>query len=387
VLPVSLPDFDLQPIESGIDTHGAINGHPWTKGTVIPMAWDKEKLTTLRAKYSDDAGNGIFDPRFRKVADKIFSKSGTRLAPYSGVPTFLTAPYRPVDPAEPDFGDLQVALVGVPMDLGVTNRPGSRFGPRALRAIERIGPYNHVLGCAPTHELRVADIGDVPFASRYRLEQSHDDIERHFSSIVSAGVVPLSVGGDHSITYPILKAVGKESAVGLIHIDAHCDTGGPFDQTKFHHGGPFRNAVLDGVLDPTRTIQIGIRGAAEYLWEFSYDSGMSVIHAEEVETLGIPAIIARAREVVGEGPTYISFDIDSLDPSFAPGTGTPEIGGLTTREVLAILHGLKGLNICGGDVVEVAPQYDATANTAHAGAQMLFEILSLMVFSPFVQKG
>jgi agmatinase len=351
------------------------------------MAWDKNRLAALRAKYSDEKGGAIFDPRFRKVADKIFDKSGTRAAPYAGVPTFLSAPYRQLDPANPDFGDLQVAITGVPMDLGVTNRSGSRFGPRALRAIDRIGPYNHVLGCAPTHELAVADIGDVPFASRYRLEQSHDDIERHFGRIVDAGVLPLSVGGDHSMTHPILKAVGRKEPVGLIHIDAHCDTGGPFDQTKFHHGGPFRNAVLDGVLDPTRTIQIGIRGAAEYLWEFSYESGMTVIHAEEIDALGIAAVIAKAREVAGDGPTYVSFDIDSLDPSFAPGTGTPEVGGLTTREVLAILRGLKGLNLVGGDVVEVAPQYDATANTAHAGAQMLFEILSLMVFSPAVGRG
>ncbi|TIT60534.1 MAG: agmatinase, partial [Mesorhizobium sp.] len=281
-----------------------------------------------------------------------------------------------------DFGDLQVAIIGVPMDLGVTNRPGSRFGPRALRAIERIGPYNHVLECAPTHELRVADIGDVPFQSRYRLETSHEDIERRINQIVDAGVIPLSVGGDHSITHPILKAVGKKAPVGLIHIDAHCDTSGLFDLTKFHHGGPFRNAVLDGVLDPTRTIQIGIRGAAEYLWEFTYESGMTVVHAEEVTGLGIPAIIEKARRIVGEGPTYVSFDIDSVDPAFAPGTGTPEVGGLTTREVLELLRGFKGLNIVGGDVVEVAPQYDATTNTAHAGAQVLFEILSLMVFSP-----
>jgi agmatinase len=168
----------------------------------------------------------------------------------------------------------------------------------------------------------------------------------------------------------------------MIHIDAHCDTGGAFDQTKFHHGGPFRNAVLDGVLDPTRTIQIGIRGASEYLWEFSYESGMTVIHAEEITGMGIPAIIEKARAIVGDGPTYLSFDIDSLDPAFAPGTGTPEIGGLTTREALDLLRGLKGLNIIGGDVVEVAPQYDATTNTAQAGAQVLFEILSLMVFSP-----
>ena len=348
------------------------------------MAFDKARLETLRGKYGEGHGGELFDPKFRRVADRIFSASGTRVAPYAGLPTFLAAPYHAVDPARPDFADLQVAMVGVPMDLGVTNRPGSRFGPRAVRAIERIGPYNHVLDTAPVHELRVADIGDVPFASRYRLEQSHDDIERYVGVIVEAGVVPLSVGGDHSITHPILKAVGRAGPVGMIHIDAHCDTGGAFDGTKFHHGGPFRNAVLDGVLDPTRTIQIGIRGSAEYLWEFSYESGMTVIHAEEMPAMGIAAIIDKARAVVGEGPTYLSFDIDSLDPAFAPGTGTPEIGGPSTREILELLRGLKGVNLVGGDVVEVAPQYDSTTNTAHAGAQMLFEILSLMVFSPTI---
>lgn len=349
------------------------------------MDFNQSKLDALRAKYGESHGGELFDPKFRRVADKIFTKSGTRVAPYSGIPTFLAAPYREIAAENPDFGDLQVAMIGVPMDLGVTNRTGSRFGPRALRAIERIGPYNHVLDCAPTYELKVADIGDVPFRSRYRLELSHEDIEKRLAQVVDAGVVPLSVGGDHSITHPILKAVGRKRPVGMIHIDAHCDTGGAYDLTKFHHGGPFRNAVLDGVLDPTRTIQIGIRGSSEYLWEFSYESGMTVIHAEEISGIGIPAIIEKAKKIVGDGPTYLSFDIDSLDPAFAPGTGTPEIGGLTTREVLEILRGFKGLNLVGGDVVEVAPQYDATTNTAHAGAQMLFEILSLTAFSPAVK--
>ena len=350
------------------------------------MSWTEAKRAALQAKYGASHGGEVLDPTFRKVADKIFNESGTRLAPYAGLPTFLSAPYMPVDPVNPDFGNLQVAMLGMPMDLGVTNRTGSRFGPRALRTIERIGPYNHVLGCAPVQELRVADIGDVSFQSRYRLELSHDDIEKRVGQIVAAGVLPLSVGGDHSITHPILKAVGKERPVGMIHIDAHCDTSGAFDLTKFHHGGPFRNAVLDGVLDPTRVVQIGIRGSAEYLWEFSYESGMTVSHAEEISGLGIPAIVDRAKAVVGDGPTYLSFDIDSLDPSFAPGTGTPEIGGLTTREALELLRGFKGVNLVGGDVVEVAPQYDATTNTAHAGAQMLFEILSLMAFSPSLPK-
>ncbi|WP_118133229.1 agmatinase [Oceanicella sp. SM1341] len=343
------------------------------------MTWDADKLAAIRAKYEDAEVGAMHDPRFARVAEKIFS-GGTRTTPWSGIPTLLDAPA--LAPGAEGFEALQVALLGVPMDLGITNRNGCRFGPRALRAIERIGPYNHVLDVAPVQELRVADTGDVPFRSRYQLEESHQDIEAHVAKLVAAGTLPLSVGGDHSITGPILKAVGAQAPVGLIHIDAHCDTSGPFDGTKFHHGGPFRNAVLDGALDPTRTIQIGIRGSSEYLWEFSYDTGMTVIHAEEVTGLGIPAIIERAKEIVGSGPTYLSFDIDSLDPSFAPGTGTPEVGGLTTREVLELIRGLKGLNIVGGDVVEVAPQYDSTTNTAHAGAQVLFEILSLMAFSP-----
>ena len=181
-----------------------------------------------------------------------------------------------------------------------------------------------------------------------------------------------------------MKAVGKDRPVGLIHLDAHCDTGGPFDYSKFHHGGPFREAVLAGVLDPTRTIQIGIRGSSEYIWEFSYDSGMTVIHAEEMPRLGIQAIVEKAKAVVGDGPVYISFDVDCLDPAYAPGTGTPEVGGPSTREMIDLLRGLAGLNIVAGDVVEVAPQYDANTTTAQAGAQILFEILSLMVFSPSI---
>jgi agmatinase len=343
---------------------------------------DSNELERLRNKYSGDSGRRIFTTEFLTVAERQFDDLGTRVAPYAGIPTFLSAPYRPIQGHQPDFGDLQVAIIGVPMDLSVSNRNGSRFGPRALRTIERIGPYNHVLKCNPLFDLRVADIGDVPFRSRFNLSLCHQDIESHFSKIVSAGILPLAVGGDHSISHAILKAVGTSRAVGLVHIDAHCDTAGEFDQTKFHHGGPFRHAVLDGVLDPRRTIQIGIRGSSEYLWEFSIDSGMTVVHAEDIDVMGISAVVRKAREVIGDGPVYISFDVDSLDPAFAPGTGTPEIGGLSTREALAILRGLKGLDIIGGDVVEVAPQYDATTNTAHAGAQMLFEILSLMAFSP-----
>lgn len=332
-------------------------------------------LEQLRERFSNASGRDTFDPEFRKVAEHVFGDGDSRQAPYCGVPTLLKAPYRP--DVFPTFADVDIALFGIPMDLGVTNRSGARFGPRAVRAVDRVGPYEHVLRAVPTAHARVADIGDVPFRSRFDLAASHEDIERFVRTIVEAGAVPLAVGGDHSIGLPILRAVGKDRPVGMIHIDAHCDTGGSFEGCKFHHGGPFRQAVLDGVLDPRRTVQIGIRGNSEYLWEFSYTSGMTVIHAEEVGDLGLKNVIAKAREIVGSGPTYITFDVDSLDPAFAPGTGTPEVGGLTSAEGLGILRGFAGLNIVGGDVVEIAPQYDPTTNTAQIAAQVLFEILCL----------
>ena len=342
---------------------------------------DESKLDALRRRYAEGA-EAIQDPDFAKAASLGFSGRGRRPLPFSGVSTFLDLPARPDALEVGGLDGLDVALVGVPMDLGVTNRAGSRLGPRAVRAIERIGPYEHVLRMTPAAEIRAADIGDVPFRSRFSLESCHADIEAAFDTIVGAGVLPLAVGGDHSISQSILAAVGRKRPVGMIHIDAHCDTGAALEGSKFHHGGPFRQAVLDGHLDPERTIQIGIRGSAEYLWEFSYASGMTVIHAEAVVEMGLAAVIERARAVVGDGPTYVSFDIDSLDPGFAPGTGTPEVGGLSPREVLAILRGMAGIDVVGGDVVEVAPQYDATSNTAQCGAQVLFELLCLAAARP-----
>ncbi|HJU31407.1 MAG TPA: agmatinase [Hyphomicrobiaceae bacterium] len=339
---------------------------------------DRKKLDDLRNRYGAASAGLSFNPEFRRAMEHVFAGTDRRPKPYEGVSTLLDAPLRADAVQSGDLSGLDVVLVGVPMDLGVTNRPGARFGPRAVRAIERIGPYHHVHRLVPLAEIKVADVGDVPFRTRFSLEQSHADIEAFYSKIVAAGVVPLGVGGDHSISQPILKAVGGTRPVGMVHIDAHCDTGGPFEGSKFHHGGPFRQAVLDGVLDPERTIQIGIRGGAEFLWEFSYESGMTVIHAEEFQRDGLAATIANIRRVAGDGPTYISFDIDSLDPAFAPGTGTPEAGGLSTREAMELIRGCAGLDIVGGDVVEVAPQYDPTTNTAQAAAQVLFEMVALV---------
>jgi guanidinopropionase len=336
-----------------------------------------DKLESLREKYGTAKGGTIFDPEYARVAKQVFLDPERRKWPFAEPATFLSAPHRHIA-SDADFAGLDAALVGVPMDLGVTNRAGARLGPRAVRNVERIGPYEHVLRRAPMTEIRVADIGDMPMSSRFSLEKCIADIEAYVRRIKAAGVIPLSVGGDHSVSLPILRALGAERPVGMVHFDAHCDTSGEYEGTKFHHGGPFRQAVLDGVLDPERSIQIGIRGAAEYLWEFSIESGMTVIHAEEIDAMGVDAVIRKAREVVGDGPTYVTFDVDGLDPAFAPGTGTPEVGGITPREALAMLRGLAGIDIVGADVVEVAPQYDTSTVTAQCAAQILFTQLCLV---------
>ena len=221
---------------------------------------DIEKLKRLRARYADRGAFDGDDPVLLRAARDVQTADGRRTLPFSGVATFLGLPQ-----AETLDG-VDIAVVGVPMDLGVSNRAGARFGPRAVRTIERIGPYHPSFRGVPKGRARAADVGDVPFHSRYDLEQSLKDIEAYYSVLRARGVRPLSVGGDHSITYPILKALGKDAPLGLVHIDAHCDTMGAYDDTKFHHGGPFRLAVLDGVLDPDRTIQIGIRGSANMFW-------------------------------------------------------------------------------------------------------------------------
>src|ERR1700689_1345571 len=333
---------------------------------------DPDKLQQLRRRYAEDDAFSIDDPGLQAAAAALAQGGGRRSLPYSGVPTFLGLPF-----AVNAVG-LAIALVGRPMDLGVSHRPGARFGPRAVRTIERIGPFHPTLREVPQSRVRAADIGDVPFRSRYSLEQSLDDIEHFYLELKAHGVRPLSVGGDHSITYPILKALGKDAPLGLVHIDAHCDTMGAYDGSKFHHGGPFRLAVLDGVLDPERTIQIGIRGSSNMFWEFSHSSGMTVLYMEDFMRMGVSAVAERARAVVGDGPTYVSVDVDGFDPAYAPGTGTPEAGGLQAREGLELLRALAGVKIIGADVVEVAPQYDPTTNTSQLAAQLLFEEFALM---------
>lgn len=287
-------------------------------------------------------------------------------------------------PLVDDPSKVDIAMIGVPYDGGVTNRPGARHGPREIRnSSSLMRSIHHVTRFNPFEACRVGDLGDVRINSMYDPAVVVEEIESFMQEVVAAGATPLSAGGDHSISYPILKALGHSGPVGLIHIDAHTDTWGPFQGCKFHHGAPFRLAVEAGVLDPKRTVQIGIRGAQAITdgWDYSEKSGMRVIFMEEFTKMGVDAVIEEARRVVGDGPTYISFDVDGLDPVYAPGTGTPEIGGITTIEAQALLRGLDGLNLIGGDVVEVSPPFDPTGNTALVGATLMFEILCLLASS------
>ena len=294
---------------------------------------------------------------------------------YGEIATFMRAPLAT------SLADVDIGLIGVPTDLGVTNRPGARHGPREIRnSSSLMRGFNLGMRMNPYELCRIADLGDVRFSGRYDLEVQTAQIADYYRLVHKAGIKPVTAGGDHSITFPIFQAIAADGPIGMVHIDAHCDTWGDLYGSKFTHGAPFRLAVEHGLLDPKRTIQIGIRGGQNLMdgVNFSLDHGMRVVFMEEFAKLGVEAVIAEARRVVGGGPTYISFDVDGLDPVYAPGTGTPEVGGISTLDAQRLLYGLRGLNLIGGDVVEVAPPYDQTGNTALVGATMMFEIICLI---------
>jgi guanidinopropionase len=287
----------------------------------------------------------------------------------------MRSPYRE------DLKDLDIALVGIPFDGGVTNRTGARHGPREIRnqsSLMRM--INQATGINPYELCRIADVGDAWVQKPFELSGALIEIEVFFQKVHQAGVVPITAGGDHSVTLPIFRALARERPLGMVHFDAHCDTGDDYLGSKFHHGAPFRRAVEEGLLDPKRTIQIGIRGPLNDpdVWKFSEDTGMRVVSIEEFYDSGWRAVMEEARRVVGEGPTYISFDVDGLDPVYAPGTGTPEVGGFTTHEAQRMIRSLQGLQLCGGDVVEVSPPFDPSGTTALVGASIMFEILCVV---------
>jgi guanidinopropionase len=294
---------------------------------------------------------------------------------FGAIPTFMRLPH------VSDPGELDIALIGVPWDGGTTNRAGARHGPREIRNMSSfMRSTHHVSRISPYRLARCADLGDAP-VNPINLMDSLATIEQFFGRVYQAGCLPLSAGGDHLITLPIFRAIAREHPIGMIHFDAHSDTWDRyFGDNRYTHGTPFRRAVEEALLDPKRTVQIGIRGSlyGPDDMAFAEENGMRVIYMEEFTRMGVDAVIAEARRVVGDGPTYISFDVDGLDPVYAPGTGTPEIGGITTIEAQAVLRGLQGLNLVGADVVEVSPPFDPSGNTALVGATLMFEILCLL---------
>jgi guanidinopropionase len=294
---------------------------------------------------------------------------------YSGIATFMRAPM------VRDPSSLDISMIGVPFDGGAENRTGQRHGPREIRNMSSLmRAIHHVTRVNPYELCRVGDIGDVPMTRPFHIESTLSEITEFYRAVHTAGALPLSAGGDHLVSLPILRAIAANRPVGLVHIDAHTDTCDEELGCRFTHGTPFRRAVEEGLVDPERTVQIGIRGAQsdEDGWSFSLDSGMRVVFIEEFYELGVEATIALARRVVGDGPTYVSFDVDSLDPAFAPGTGTPEVGGMTSLEARMLLRGLRGLDLVGGDVVEVSPPLDPSGNTALVGATMMHEMLCVL---------
>jgi guanidinopropionase len=311
--------------------------------------------------------------------------SGIVLPRFSGIATFMRLPYA-ADPSAVDIG-----LIGVPWDGGTTNRAGARHGPRAIRdqssLMRRIHPVTRT---APYQLARVADLGDVP-VNPCDIADTLAHIEQFFARVRNAGATPLSAGGDHLVTLPIFRGiVDKGRPVGMVHFDAHSDTWDRyFGDFKYTHGTPFRRAVEEGLLDPRRTVQIGIRGslyAADDL-DWALAQGMRVITIDEYFKLGPAKVVAEARRIVGKGPTYVSFDVDALDPVYAPGTGTPEVGGFSTFDAQQMLRGLRGLDLVGGDVVEVSPPFDAGGATALVGATMMFEILCVLAEAVAARRG
>ena len=273
---------------------------------------------------------------------------------------------------------LDVAFVGVPFDIGTSNRPGARHGPRAIRAEScLLRPYLMATRAAPFDSLTVADLGDVPI-NTFNPPASVELIAQFYGNVVRAGTVPLSIGGDHTITYPILRAMAAHHGpVGIVHIDAHADVNDTMFGERVTHGTWMRRAIEEHLVDPGRAVQIGLRGTGYSADDFDWIAGLGarVVTAEACWHRSLTPLMEEVRAQLGKGPVYLTFDVDGLDPSVAPGTGTPEIGGLTGAQGLEIIRGCRGLELVGGDVVEVAPAYDTSGNTALLGANLLFEIL------------
>ncbi|UWQ82081.1 agmatinase [Leisingera caerulea] len=301
--------------------------------------------------------------------------SGNDLARFSGPNTYMRLPQAT------SLDGLDVAVLGVPMDIGTSWRSGTRFGPKQIRAESAmLRPYNMATGAAPFDSLNIADIGDLAI-NTFSLPDSLRIIQESYEAILSGGVIPMAMGGDHSITLPILRAIAKKyGPVALVHVDAHADVNDDMFGERETHGTVFRRAYEEGLIVPDKTYQIGLRGTGYAATDFAEAQSWGFQHfpAQELWGRQLHQMSAEIRRDIGNRPVYVSYDIDSLDPAYAPGTGTPEIGGLTTPQALELIRALKGVNIVGCDLVEVSPPYDPSGNTALVGANLLYELLCVL---------
>ncbi len=301
--------------------------------------------------------------------------SGNDMPRFAGPTTMMRLP------SQADATGLDACFIGVPFDIGTSNRSGTRMGPRQIRAESPlIRPYNMATRAAPFDSLQVADLGDVAI-NAFNLEKSISIIEYRYTKVISNGCRPLTLGGDHTIVLPITRALSKKyGPLGVIHVDAHADVNDVLFGEKVTHGTPFRRMVEEGIVEGRRVAQIGLRGTGYTAEDFDWPraQGFRVVQAEECWHRSLAPLMDEIREQMGDGPVYLSFDIDGLDPAFAPGTGTPEIGGLTTIQGMEIIRGCRGLDIVGAELVEVSPPYDPSGNTALVGAHLLFEMLCVL---------
>ncbi|MEM1373046.1 MAG: agmatinase [Pseudomonadota bacterium] len=306
--------------------------------------------------------------------------SGNDLARFSGLQTFMRLP------ARESADGLDVAFIGIPMDIGTSWRSGTRFGPKQLRQESAmIRPYNIQTGAAPFDGLEMGDLGDIAI-NTFSLSDTIRIITETYDDILTHDVIPFGLGGDHTLTLPVLRAIAKRHGpVSLVHVDAHADVNDEMFGERETHGTVFRRAYEEGLIVPDKVFQVGLRGTGYTAEDFTEAQGwgFDMTLAPEIWGKSLAPLAARIKEGIGDHPTYITYDIDSLDPAFAPGTGTPEIGGLTTWQAMEFLRGLRGLNIVGCDLVEVSPPYDPSGNTALVGANIIFEMLSILPGVPY----
>lgn len=314
------------------------------------------------------------------MSDTYFQPvSGFDLPRFAGVATFMRLPH--VALTEDRINEVDIGLIGVPWDSGTTNRSGPRHGPRQLRDMSTmIRAQNGASGVRPFELVNCADLGDVP-PNPADIMETMERITSFYSIVKSAGIRPLTAGGDHLTSLPVLRALAKDGPLSMIHFDSHTDLFDTyFGGTRYTHGTPFRRAVEEGLLDPKKIVQIGIRGTTydNEDRDFANAVGIWVIAIEEFHARGVSDVLEEAREIVGQTNTYVSYDIDFVDPTFAPGTGTPEIGGPNSYQAIQVVRELTGVQIVGADLVEVSPPFDQSGGTAYLGASIMFELLCVM---------